>query len=192
MASMEKLEVKDRAAWREWLSGNYNKKSEIWLVYYKKKSGKPSIGYDESVEEALCFGWVDSLIKKIDEEKYARKFTPRKPDSKWSESNIKRVEKMIAARLMTNVGLELVEAARQSGSWDNPVKPPKLSYELPPEFAEALAINKEAKETFDNLAQTYQKQYIAWIVTAKRAETKEKRVQASIALLKNGQKLGLR
>lgn len=192
MASMKSIKIKGRSEWRTWLSANYNKETEIWLVYYKKSSGKPSIGYDESVEEALCFGWVDSIIKKIDDEKYVRKFTPRKPDSQWSMSNINRVQKMIQAELMTEHGLALVEAAKGSGSWDNPVTPPKFSFELPPEFAQALAKNKKAKEFFEGLAKTYKKQYIGWIVSAKRAKTKEKRIRESVALLEKGQKLGLR
>jgi uncharacterized protein YdeI (YjbR/CyaY-like superfamily) len=189
---MKTLEANDRAAWRAWLAANHDKETEVWLVYYKKASGKTSIGYDESVEEALCFGWVDSIIKKIDEEKYARKFTPRKPSSQWSQSNINRVGKMIQAGLMTEHGMALVEAAKQSGNWDNPVRPPKLSFDLPPEFKKALDENKKAKEYFEGLAKTYKKQYIGWISTAKRAETKEKRIRESIKLLEKGQKLGLR
>ena len=192
MAGIHTLVVENRLAWRTWLSANHDKESEIWLVYYKKASGKTSIGYDDSVEEALCFGWVDSIIKKIDEEKYARKFTPRKANSKWSESNIKRVEKMIAAGLMTEHGRALVEAAKGSGNWNNPVSPPKLSFELPPEFAAALAQNKKAGGNFKKLAKTYQKQYIGWITTAKRAATREKRIRESIDLLEKGEKLGLR
>ena len=192
MPGLQTLVVENREAWREWLSANHEEEAEIWLVYYKKASGKTSIEYNESVEEALCFGWVDSIIKKIDEEKYARKFTPRKANSKWSESNIKRVEKMITAGLMTKHGMALVEAAKLSGSWDNPVRPPELSFELPPEFVAALAKNKKAGENFEKLAKTYQKQYIGWIITAKRTGTREKRIRESIELLERGEKLGLR
>ena len=192
MESMNTYKAKNRAAWRAWLSANHAKETELWLVYYKKASGQTSIGYDESVQEALCFGWVDSIIKKIDEEKYARKFTPRKPDSQWSQSNINRVEKMITAGLITEHGMSLVAAAKRSGSWDNPVTPPELSFDLPPEFSAALDENKKAHENFEKLAKTYKKQYIGWIATAKRAETREKRIRESIELLEKGQKLGLR
>ncbi|MEK6256062.1 MAG: YdeI/OmpD-associated family protein, partial [Chloroflexota bacterium] len=190
--TMNTLVAKNRSEWRAWLSSNHDQVSEIWLVYYKKASGKTSIAYNESVEEALCYGWVDSIIKTIDEEKYARKFTPRKPDSQWSESNIKRVEAMIAAGLMTEHGMALVEAAKSSGSWDNPVTPPKFGDELPQEFLAALDENKKAKNFFESLSKTYQKQYIGWIVSAKRAETRQKRIRESITLLEQGQKLGLR
>lgn len=189
---MHTLEVADRVAWRTWLAENYDRVSEIWLVYYKRSSGIDSIKYEASVEEALCFGWVDSIIKRIDEQKYARKFTPRKPESNWSPSNIRRVEKMIAAGQMTAHGLALVEAAKQSGSWHNPAVRPALDLTMPDAFARALEENLQAKETFDSLTKTYQKQYLTWIVTAKRPETKSRRIEESVRLLAEGKKLGLR
>jgi len=189
---MKTLEVKDCAEWRAWLAANHGRETEVWLVYYKKGSGEPSIEYGASVEEALCFGWVDSIIKKLDEERYARKFTPRKETSKWSASNIQRVERLIEEGLMTEHGLKLVQAAKLSGKWDQPVQKPTLSFEMPEEFAAALKHNPRAKHTFENLAPTYQKQYLGWIITAKRAETREKRILESIELLTEGKKLGLK
>jgi uncharacterized protein YdeI (YjbR/CyaY-like superfamily) len=189
---MKKIYVKDRAEWRDWLSANQDKEAEVWLIYYKEKTGQASIEYEASVEEALCFGWVDSIIKKLDETKYARKFTPRKEDSVWSESNKKRVEKMIKAGLMTESGMRRVEAAKRSGRWDEPVQRPELTFAMPPEFREALAKNKAAKEYFNKLAPTYQKPFIGWIEIAKRPETRAKRVRESIRLLERGEKLGLK
>lgn len=189
---MKTVEAKDRAEWRAWLAEHHDKEAEIWLVYYKKGTGVASIDYESSVEEALCYGWVDSLIKKIDDRKYARKFTPRKDDSKWSPSNIKRVKKLIKEGLMTEFGLQKVEAAKQSGKWDEPVQSPALGFEMHPEFVEALKKNEKAKETFDNLAPTYQKQYLGWIEVAKRQETRQKRIQESIRLLERGERLGLK
>ena len=189
---MKTIEVKDRAAWRNWLAANHNTKTEVWLVYYKKASGKPSLDYGETVEEALCYGWVDSIIKKLDEARYVRKFTPRKDDSQWSQSNIKRVEQCIKKGIMTEHGMKKVTAAKQGGQWDQPVQKPSLDFEMPEEFAQALSKNPEAKHTFDSLAPTYQKQYLGWIITAKRAETKERRIQEAIQLLSRGEKLGLR
>ncbi|UCE28860.1 MAG: hypothetical protein JSV85_06245 [Candidatus Bathyarchaeota archaeon] len=90
-----------RDDWREWLRRNHDVKKEIWLIYYKKHTGKPSIPYDDSVEEALCFGWVDSTIKRIDDQRFARKFTPRKARSRWSEANKRRARKMIEERKVT-------------------------------------------------------------------------------------------
>jgi len=186
------VEVKNRAEWRTWLVEHHDRETEIWLVYYKKGTGVASIDYESSVEEALCYGWVDSIIKKIDDRKYARKFTPRKDESKWSPSNIKRVKKLIKEGKMTEFGLQKVETAKQSGKWDDPVQSLKLSFEMQPEFARALKENERAKETFENLAPTYQNQYLGWIEVAKRQETKQKRIEESIRLLSEGKKLGLK
>jgi uncharacterized protein YdeI (YjbR/CyaY-like superfamily) len=189
---MKTLELNSRAEWRAWLAANHDKESEIWLVFYKKASGLPTLAYADTLDEALCFGWVDSLIKKIDDTKYARKFTPRKDDSKWSLVNKKRVQQLIKDGLMTDHGLKKVEAAKRSGLWDTPTQKPTLKFEMPPEFSQALQENPRAAETYHNLAPTYQKQYLAWIITAKRQETKERRIAESIKLLKEGKKLGLR
>jgi len=189
---MKTTELKNRAEWRTWLAANHDKEIEVWLVYYKKETGKASLDYGASVEEALCYGWVDSIIKKLDETKYARKFTSRKDDSKWSPSNKKRVEKLMADGLMTEYGLKKVEAAKQSGKWDDPVQRPELTFEMFPEFADALSKNQKAMETFENLTPTYQKQYLGWIEVAKRPETRQKRIEESIRLLAEGKKLGLK
>ena len=189
---MKTVEAKNRAEWRAWLASNHDKEIEVWLVYYKKGTGVASIDYESSVEEALCYGWVDSIIKKLDETKYARKFTPRKDDSKWSPSNKRRVENLIQEGLMTEYGLQKVEAAKQSGQWDAPDQRPKLTFEISTEFAEALSKNMKARETFETLAPTYQKQYLGWIEVAKRPETREKRIKESIELLTAGKKLGLK
>jgi len=189
---MKTIECKTRADWRSWLAENHGRVKEVWLVYYKKRTGLPSITYGDSLDEALCFGWVDSLIKRIDDAKYVRKFTPRKDDSKWSVVNKQRVEQLIQEGLMTEHGLIKVEAAKRSGSWDHPVQKPKLDFEMPTEFATALQENPPAEETFNQLAPTYQKQYIGWISVAKRPETKEKRIKESLRLLAEGKKLGLK
>lgn len=184
--------VKDRTEWRKWLSANHNKETEVWLVYYKKGTGKSSIEYGASVEEALCFGWIDSIIKKLDERKYVRKFTPRREGSKWSASNKKRVEKMLEKGLMTVYGMQKVEAAKKNGNWGKAEQKPELTFDMLPEFAELLGKNKKAKDTFDNLSATHQKQYIGWIEVAKRPETRERRIAESIRLLEQGKKLGLK
>lgn len=189
---MDTLYVKDRSEWRAWLSENHARVAEIWLVYYKKGTGQPSIEYGASVEEALCFGWVDSLIKKLDEEKYVRKFTPRRAGSKWSESNKKRVEKMIKNGLMTEHGMRVVEVARRDGSWGEPDQRPQLTFEMHPDFARALNENKKAGQTFESLSVTDQKQYLGWIEVAKRPETRQRRIAESVRLLEAGKKLGLK
>ena len=189
---MKMLEVKDRGEWRSWLAANHDSEKEIWLIFYKKGSGLPSISYGDSLDEALCFGWIDSLIKRIDDIKYVRKFTPRKDDSKWSLVNKQRVQGLIKAGLMTEHGLEKVEAAKLSGSWDNPIQKPKLDFTMPAEFADALKNNPAAQSAYNSLAVSHQKQYLAWIITAKRPETRQKRIAESIQLLTDGKQLGLR
>jgi uncharacterized protein YdeI (YjbR/CyaY-like superfamily) len=188
---MKTLYCRNSNDWREWLSENHDQENEVWLVFYKKKTGKPSIEYEAAVEEALCFGWIDSIIKKIDELKYAQKFTPRRDGSVWSESNKKRIAKLIKNKRMTAVGLAKIEAAKKSGKWNKSARP-NLSFEMPQEFKQALHTNRVARENFEKLAPTYQKQFIVWIAVAKRAETRKKRISESIQLLEKGQKLGLR
>ena len=188
---MNKLYIKANNEWRKWLTKNHNKVEEVWLIFYKKEIGKLSIDYEAAVEEALCFGWIDSLVKKIDEERYARKFTPRKDKSVWSESNKKRVNKVIKEGRMTEHGLNKVKAAKKSGKWYEDDRP-DISFNIPTDFEKALKKNKKAKENFEKLSPTHRKYYIGWIATAKREETIEKRIEESIKLLKRGKKLGLK
>jgi len=117
MKLTDELYVTNRDDWRQWLRKNYATKKEICLIYYKKHTGKPSIPYDDSVEEALCYGWIDNIIRRIDDEKFARSFTPRKPKSEWSEANKKRARKMIKEGKMTEAGLAKIREAKKTGEW---------------------------------------------------------------------------
>ena len=189
---MKQIYVKSRKEWREWLLKNHNKEEKgIWLVFYKKNTKKPTIEYNDSVEEALCFGWIDSIIKKIDEEKYVRKFTPRNSKSQWSPSNKKRIAKMIKEGKMTEHGLKKVNEAKKSGQWDKGDRM-EIDFDMPPELAKALKKNKKARDFFEKLAPSYKKQFIGWIKVAKREETKEKRLKETIELLTQGKKLGIK
>jgi len=161
------------------------------LVFYKKETAKPTIAYDAAVEEALCFGWIDGIVKKIDDARYARKFTPRRNSSGWSALNKKRAAKMIRQGKMTESGLAKINAAKKSGLWDKDPRP-EISFDMPPELARALAGNRKVKESFEQLAPSYRRHYIAWIAVAKRPETKKRRIAESITLLEQGKKLGLR
>jgi len=189
--TLKQLYFIDRDKWREWLSENHAESAGIWMVFYKKATSKPTIPYDAAVEEALCFGWIDSIIKRIDEEKYVRKFTPRKDKSDWSALNKKRVAEMIKAGRMTEAGLAKIRAAKKNGCWNRDGKTPR-SLEMPSEFAEALASNKKARENFEKLAPTYRRHYLGWIAAAKRRETIKRRIDESIALLERGGKLGMK
>ena len=113
----ESIYLTNRKDRRLWLEKNYNSKKEIWLIYYKKHTGIKRIPYDDAVEEAICFGWIDSTVKRIDEQKVMQKYTPRNKRSVWSELNVKRVEKMLKAGKMTKIGLEKVEEAKKNGYW---------------------------------------------------------------------------
>jgi len=188
---MKQLYVTNREKWRDWLSQHYATESVIWLIFYKKETSKPTIDYDAAVEEALCFGWIDSIIKKIDAEKYVRKFTPRKDKSNWSELNKKRATKMIKEGKMTDIGLVKIKAAKKSGLWEQTGRP-HISLNIPSEFTRALDKNKKARENFEKLAPSYRKHYIGWIQAAKREETKKKRIRESILLLAKGKRLGLK
>lgn len=190
--TMKTLEVQDRAAWRAWLAEHHDSEAEIWLVFHKKETGIPSLQYGDALDEALCYGWVDSLIKALDGRSYARKFTPRKDDSKWSLVNKKRAEALIQEGRMTEHGLQKIEAARRTGSWDAATQRPKLHIEMPAEFAEALQAHPQAEAAFNALPPSQQKPYLTWILTAKRPETRARRIAESLQLLSEGKALGLR
>lgn len=188
---MKEVYAKTRAEWRKWLAQNHDKESGIWLVFYKKHTGISTLEYDAAVEEALCFGWIDSIIRRLDEERYARKLTPRRPGSRWSDLNKKRVANLLRQGRMTESGLAKIEEAKKSGLWRKPDRP-QVSFEIPRELKRALTANGEAKAVFTQLAPTYQKQFIGWIAVAKRQETRDRRVKESIILLEQGKKLGLK
>lgn len=188
---MNEVCLKTRAEWRNWLAKNHDKSAGVWLVFYKKHTGKPTLDYDDVVEEALCFGWIDSIIRRLDEDRYARKLTPRKADSQWSESNKQRVKKLLRKGLITEVGSCRIEEAKKSGRWAESARP-QIPEEMPTELKQALAKSKKARSHFEKLTKNYQKHYIGWIATAKREGTRERRAAEAIALLEQGKKLGLK
>jgi uncharacterized protein YdeI (YjbR/CyaY-like superfamily) len=191
---IEELHVQNRDDWHAWLKENHHTKKEVWLIYYKKHTEKPSISYDDSIEEALCFGWVDSIIKKIDDEKFARKFTPRRGKSRWSEANRKRAEKMIAEGKMTEAGLTRIKEARVSGKWlhNHASRRHKKRPMVPSYLQDALTANKRASDNFNRLAESYKRNFVLWINNAKMKNTRKKRIAETMRLLKQNQKLGLK
>lgn len=191
----------DRASWRKWLEKNHRKETVLWLIYYKKHTGKPSVPYNEAVEEALCFGWIDSLVRRLDDERYMQKFTPRKPKSTWSESNVLRVEKMAREGKMRDKGMELYKYAREKGllpdseAENKALKAEnfrKLFPEVPEYIMHALERSTAAEKTFNSLAPSHKLRYLAWITAAKKEETRLKRLAESISLLESGHKLGMK
>ncbi len=159
-------------------------------MLYKQHTRKPTVAYDDAVEEALCFGWIDGIVKTIDDEKYAIRFSPRQRGSIWSELNKRRVKKMIAQGQMTEIGLAKVEEAKRNGEWDKAARREDIA-DIPREFNHALEANKRARENFEQLAPSHKRQYIYWIADAKRAETRQRRIDAAIKMLKENKKLGL-
>lgn len=170
----ERVEARDRKRWRAWLDKNHARLPGIWLAFYKKASGKPTVRYDEAVEEALCYGWIDSLMKPVDDQKYRQLFTPRKAKSKWSKPNKQRVARMIAAGLMTDVGMGKVRAAKKNGSWASAEAADSLV--VPPDLRKALNANKEARTAFERMPPGRKRQLLGWIHDAKRAETRQRRI----------------
>ena len=183
---MDSYLFKDRADWRVWLEEHHNSASEVWLIYYKKHIKKKSVRYEEAVEEALYFGWIDSKVKRVDEEKYMQRYTPRQEDSNWSESNKRRVKRLINLGLMTEAGLGAIEVAKRNGSWYRFDKEIVVLKDL----EAALAENPAAKENFEKFAPSHKKQYLLWLKSAMRAETREKRLQEIVKRAKENIKPG--
>jgi uncharacterized protein YdeI (YjbR/CyaY-like superfamily) len=190
MTSGEFLCISSREEWRDWLMNNHSSVEEIWLLFYKNHLNEPNIQYYAAVEEAICFGWIDSLIKNLDENRYARKFTPRNGKAVWSTVNKVRAEKMIGQGRMTATGLNLIREAKSNGRWnDRPAA--EQDWEIPLEFQEALNNNPPARRNFENLAPSYKKQFVGWIASAKMSETRCKRAAFAIERLERNEKLGL-
>lgn len=174
----EQVSVTDRAAWRAWLEENHASSPGIWLVLYKKSSGKPRLSYDDAVEEALCFGWIDSIVNKLDDERRVQLFTPRKRKSVWSKSNKVRVERLLAAGLMTPAGLSKIEAAKADGSWSALDSIDAMG--MPADLEAALAANPAAQQNFAAFSNAVKREIFFFIHSAKRPETRAKRVADTV------------
>jgi len=182
----EKRFFSNRGGWRAWLETYHATKKDVWLVFYKKHTGKPCISLDEAVEEALCFGWIDSVLKRIDGEKHVLRFSPRKHRSVWSETNVKRVKKLVKQGNMTTAGLE---KTRNMNSLEN--RTLRLSSRVPRCIIESLKSNPKAKQNFKTLSPSQKKQYVWWITSAKRDETRKMRVKEGLRKLSAGRKPGI-
>jgi len=172
--------------WRDWLHEHHDFEAEVWLVFHKQHTGLASIAYEDAVDEALCFGWVDSLIKRLDDSRYARKFTPRKADSRWSTTNRKRYAALKASGKLKPAG---IKRAPTGHGYDTP---PRLPSKVPPYIRAALRKHPAALRTFDGLAPSHRRRYVGWIDSAKQEETKARRLKEAIRLLADGKPLGLK
>jgi uncharacterized protein YdeI (YjbR/CyaY-like superfamily) len=180
------LDVRSRQQWRSWLREHHDSESEIWLVFHKRHTAEKCLSYDDAVEEALCFGWIDSLVRRLDDDRYARKFTPRKPESRWSTINRRRYADLEARGLLTATGRERAPTGRSGDA-------PRPSASVIPSYIEQqLKANERAWDFFEQLAPSHRRAYVGWIDSAKREETKEKRLREAIRVLEAGQKLGLK
>lgn len=256
MTTRKTLHVTGREAWRDWLATHSHAETDVWLIFDKKHTGRPRIANDDAVEEALCFGWIDSIVKRIDDEQYMQKFTPRRDTSKWSALNKQRLRKLLREGRMTEAGLAKVDAAtlRESKAapktttttdassvhrvvttalmphpkaWKNfqrlsasrraayirMISDAKTAAtrrrrvqqavalleqstgdaaDVPRFIEQALMANAKAWENFQNLAPSYRRHYVGWIMHAKKDETREKRLGEAVALLAQNKKLGLK
>jgi uncharacterized protein YdeI (YjbR/CyaY-like superfamily) len=184
--NLETLDARDRREWRTWLRDHCDSGSGIWLVFHKRKTREKCLSYDDAVEEALCFGWIDSILRRLDDDRYARKFTPRRAGSKWSTINRRRWADLKARGLLAGPGLQREPTSR---SGDAPR--PSLAV-IPPYIEERLKAEGRAWDFFEHLAPSCRRAYIGWIDSAKRAETRERRLREAVRLLAEGKKLGLK
>jgi uncharacterized protein YdeI (YjbR/CyaY-like superfamily) len=180
MAEPELVEAADRAAWRRWLERNQGRTGGVWLVVHKKSSTTGTLGYEDAVREALCFGWIDSTANKLDEERYKLWMAPRKPKSVWSAVNKRRVEELVSSGAMTPAGLSAIDAAKADGSWKALERSDAL--ELPDDLVGAFHRHDGSRGHWDGFPSGVRKQILYWIYSAKREETRARRVEETAIL----------
>lgn len=186
------LELEDREAWRAWLGRHHETVREVWLVFWKKHTRRRCLSYEEAVQEALCFGWIDSVITRLDEDRYAQKMTPRTDRARWSESNRRRLRTLLAAGRVTEAGLAAVDPGVLA-SLDRPEPAPRPAPpELSPDLAAALEANPCAHGEFLRLPPSHRKRYVGWIMSAAREDTRRRRLAEAMELLARGERLGLK
>lgn len=190
MEIKKSLTLATRQEWHDWLMEHHASEREVWLIFYKQHTGMPTLPYEDALDEALCFGWIDSIIQKVDEERYARKFNQRTNTVKWSDVNLRRVAILIQQGRMTPAGMEKLGEAKPIPPDAPRVKPAPL--EIPPAVEQALRANPLAWENFGKLPPSHRKRYLGWALSAKRAETVQKRVEEIISLLEKNQPLGMK
>lgn len=174
---------------RRWFEAHAATERELIVGYYKRETGKPSVTWPESVDQALCFGWIDGIRRKIDEERYTIRFTPRKPGSIWSAINIRRMQALIAAKQVTEAGIKAHEARRENRSGTYSFE--QRSVELPAEYARVLKKDKRAFDFFQSQPPSYRKTAMWWVVSAKKEETRLRRLQALIEDSRRGERIAL-
>jgi uncharacterized protein YdeI (YjbR/CyaY-like superfamily) len=185
----ERYFARSRAVWRKWLVENHGSKKEIWLVLYKKHVKQPCVAYEAAVEEALCFGWIDGILKRIDDESHVVRFSPRRKGSPWSDSNRKRVGRMTRQGKMTDAGRAAVREAKRNGQWQKAGQ--QHSDVAPDDLLRALKRNRAARACFEQLAPSHKRAYIGWIEEAKREDTRKRRIRRTVERLAAGKRPGI-
>lgn len=180
---VQEIESTDRAAFRRWLEENHATERAVWLVFWKKGSGRQSIEWSDAVDEALCFGWIDSKVQSLDEQRYRQYWTVRKPGSVWSRINKEKIAELVASGLMAPAGLAAVERAQQDGSWTI-LDGPEAGI-VPDDLAKAMD-GAGARATYDSFTIGAQKAILTWLVTAKRDTTRNNRIAKTIEALAQG------
>lgn len=175
MSEYDAIYFSSRDEWRKWLLNNHDSSKGIWVGYFKKKTGKPTITALEGVEEALCFGWINATVHKIDEERYIQWYLPRKSDTIWSKVSKDAALRMIRAGKMTPAGTAKIEAAKKTGAWQTAYTS-KVRTPVPSDLREALAKNLVAEQNFLSFANTYNNTYVGWVEEAKTEATRLKRI----------------
>jgi uncharacterized protein YdeI (YjbR/CyaY-like superfamily) len=181
---MKTFDARTRERWRSWLATHHASASEVWLIFHKRHTGKPSVDYKDALDEALCYGWIDSLIKRIDDDRYARKFTPRKVESNWSSVNIQQYKALKAAGRLAAAGLARSPDGR-------PVVDGPRTAVLSADAERMLRADSAAWALFDRLAPSHRRAFAAFIANAKREATRMNRVEKTIQMLKAGKKPGI-
>jgi uncharacterized protein YdeI (YjbR/CyaY-like superfamily) len=179
MSIPEYLEFADSEQWRTWLKHNHAVEKQVWVLIYKKKFRKMGLSLDPAIEQALCYGWIDSTLKSIDERCYALRFSPRGHHSPWSISNINRVAKLIAAGKMTSAGLAKISEAKENGEWEAAIQRENTDV-IPDILLQALQDKSGALKAYQALTNSRKKQYIYWLQNAKREDTRNRRIQKII------------
>jgi len=169
------LHFKTSAAWRKWLQNNHDKATEAWLVIYKKSSNETGLRYEEALEEALCFGWIDGKMKSIDKDSFILRYSPRNAKSIWSQQNKDKIEQLIATGRMIPAGLARVEEAKRNGTWEGAYTH-KRKHEIPADLKAALSQNQIALANFNKFANSYRNMYILWVNNARTEANRKKRI----------------
>jgi uncharacterized protein YdeI (YjbR/CyaY-like superfamily) len=167
--------------WRAWLEEHHAEAAEAWLIHCKKKAAQRCVSYEEAVEEALCFGWIDGMLRSVDEETYSLRYSPRRRRSIWSETNKRRAARLIQEGRMTAAGLEKIAEAKANGEWKAAASREDVEA-LPPDLEEALQAHERAWSSFNRWTVSRKKQLLYWVETAKRPETRQKRIQAIVEM----------